>query len=141
MENVALLRGNEHHDPVTILKFHSAGPGPERTMEIMPIDITGLIATILGISIVLVPVIGVTARFALSPTVEALSRLFETRGANETMQLLERRIELQEQEISALQQAVRGLSEARDFDRQLQAPGQPDTDAGRQARSSGHASS
>ena len=40
-------------------------------MQIAPIDLTALVATILGISIVLVPVIGLTARFALAPTVEA----------------------------------------------------------------------
>jgi hypothetical protein len=67
-------------------------------------------------------VIGVTARFALKPTVEALSRLFESRNTDESLLILERRIELQEQEIDALKSAVRSLTEARDFDRQLAAP-------------------
>ncbi len=91
-------------------------------MEVLPIDLTGLVAVVLGISIVLVPVIGLTARYALSPTVEALSRLFETRGADETMRLLERRLELQEQELSMLHQTVRHLSDGREFDRQLNPP-------------------
>lgn len=91
-------------------------------MQIQPVDLTALVGTILGISIVLVPVIGLTIRFALSPAVQALSKLFEGRGNDETLRILERRIELQEQEIAALSHAVRGLSEAQDFERQLAAP-------------------
>ena len=91
-------------------------------MQILPIDLTSLVAVILGISIVLVPVIGFTARFALNPAVEALSKLFESRGAEDTLHILERRLELQEQEIAMLHQMVRGLNEGRDFDRQLTAP-------------------
>lgn len=54
-------------------------------MQILPIDITALVATILGISIVLIPVLGLTARYALNPTVEALSRLFESRSSEEQL--------------------------------------------------------
>lgn len=94
-------------------------------MQILPIDVTALVATILGISIVLVPVFGLTARFALSPMVEALSRAFEIRGTNETLRILERRLELQEQELAALHETVRSLSEGRDFDRALSKPPPP----------------
>ena len=100
-------------------------------MQILPVDLTALVATVLGISIVLVPVIGITARFALKPTVEALSRLFENRTANETLEIMERRLELQEQQIDALQHLVRGLKEGQDFDRALKASSQA-TDAGAQ---------
>ena len=88
-------------------------------MQIMPVDLTALVATVLGISIVLVPVIGITARFALKPTVEALSRFFDNRSTDEHLQILERRLELQEQEIELLQHTVRALSEGREFERQL----------------------
>lgn len=88
-------------------------------MQILPIDITALVATVLGISIVLIPVLGLTARYALNPTVEALSKLFEARGSEEQLRILERRLELQEQEIAMLGQTVRSLSEAHDFDRAL----------------------
>lgn len=91
-------------------------------MQIQPIDVTALVATILGISVILVPVIGLTARFALKPTVEALSRLFENRSASQTVQLLERRMALHEQEIEVLQQGLRSLNDARAFDRQLGTP-------------------
>jgi len=91
-------------------------------MQILPVDLTALIGTILGISVVLVPVIGLTARFALKPVVEALGKTFEHRALDETVRILERRVELQEQQIEMLQSSVRQVSEGREFDRQLQAP-------------------
>lgn len=88
-------------------------------MQILPVDITALVATILGISVVLIPVIGVTARFALKPTAEALSRFFDHQGLRETVRVLERRIDFQEHQIEGLEATVRRLSEAADFDRRL----------------------
>lgn len=92
-------------------------------MQVLPIDLTALVLGALGISIVLVPVIGLTARFALKPVVEALARVFEVRGEDEAMRILERRIDLQEQEILMLHQTLRGLTDAQDFDRRLEAGG------------------
>lgn len=91
-------------------------------MDVLPIDIVALVSVILGISIVLVPVIGLTARFALKPVVEALARVFESRSVDETVRILERRLELQEQQLDALQGSVDKLSETQEFDRQLAAP-------------------
>lgn len=88
-------------------------------MQILPVDLVALVATVLGISIVLIPVLGVTARFALHPTVEALSKLFDTRSRDESIRILERRLELQEQEIALLAQTVRGLAEGHEFERAL----------------------
>lgn len=88
-------------------------------MQVLPVDLVGLVSVILGISVVLVPVIGVTARFALAPAVQALGRVFENRDADEHMRLLERRLEVQEQEIALLTQTVRHLTDGRDFERQL----------------------
>ncbi|MGE0159050.1 MAG: hypothetical protein AB7T31_06515 [Gemmatimonadales bacterium] len=91
-------------------------------MEVLPVDLVALIGTILGISIVLVPVIGLTARFALKPVVEGLARVFESRSVDETVRILERRVELQEQQIEALQASIEKLSEGQEFDRQVAAP-------------------
>ncbi len=99
-------------------------------MQILPIDIVALVSAVLGISIVLVPVIGITARFALSPTVEALSKLFESRSKDESLRILERRMELQEQEITMLTQAVRSLAEGQEFDRALTSPSADDGESG-----------
>lgn len=88
-------------------------------MQILPIDLTALVATILGISIVLIPVIGLTARYALKPTVEALGRLLEHKGLDDTLNLLERRLDLQEQLIRALQENVEDLTEEHRAERPL----------------------
>jgi len=89
-------------------------------MQIVPIDLTSLVATIMGISIVLVPVIGLTARFALKPTVEVLSRLFDHRGLDESVQILERRMALMEQQLESMDGSVRRLAEVADFHRALE---------------------
>jgi hypothetical protein len=73
----------------------------------------------MGISIVLVPVLGLTARFALRPIVEALSRVFEGRGQDEHMQILERRLNLLENQIENLEDTIHRLEEGASFDRQL----------------------
>ena len=91
-------------------------------MQILPIDLVALVSSILGISVVLVPVIGITARFALKPAVEALGKVFEARELDESVKILERRVELQEHQIEALQDSLKQLSEAREFERQLAAP-------------------
>jgi len=92
-------------------------------MEVLPIDITSVIGVIMGTSIVLIPVIGLTARFALKPTVEALSRVFEGRNRDETVQLLERRIALLEQQVDAMEGSMGRLEEAASFDAQLRGGG------------------
>ena len=94
-------------------------PQPASIMQILPIDLTALVLGALGISIVLVPVIGITARFALKPVVEALAKVFEVRGEDEAMRILERRLDLQEQEIMMLHQTLRSVTDAQDFDRRL----------------------
>lgn len=98
-------------------------------MEVLPVDVVALVSAVLGISIVLVPVIGLTARFALKPVVEALARVFESRSVDETVRILERRVELQEQQIESLQASLKQLAETQDFDRQLGAPRAADPSA------------
>jgi hypothetical protein len=90
-------------------------------MPVEPIDLTEVIAVIMGISVVLIPIIGLTARFALKPTVEALSRIFEGRGRDETVQILERRIALLESQVEVMESSVRRVEEGARFDAQLKA--------------------
>ena len=89
-------------------------------MEVMPIDLTAIISVVMGVSIVLIPVIGLTARFALKPTVEALAQIFEGRGRDETVQMLERRVALLEQQVDAVESSVGRLEETSRFDAALQ---------------------
>ncbi len=85
-----------------------------------PINLTEIIAVVMGISIVLIPVIGITARFALKPTVEAFSRLFEGKGANETISILERRMALMESQIESIESNLKRLVDVTDFHQQLE---------------------
>ena len=100
-------------------------------MQVLPVDLVALVSVIIGISVVLIPIIGLTARFALKPVVEALARVFESRSVDETVRILERRVELQEQQIEALQSSVEKLSETQEFDRQLAAPRAGEAASGR----------
>jgi hypothetical protein len=92
--------------------------------EILPIDLTALLAVFMGVSVVLVPIIGLTARFALKPTVEALSNFFEKKGSDEAISILERRMALIEQQVESIDTNVQRLVEATEFDRSLGAPPQ-----------------
>jgi hypothetical protein len=94
-------------------------------MQILPIDLTSLVAVIMGVSIVLVPVIGLTARFALKPTVEALGRFFDHKGLDESVHILERRMALMEQQIESLDASVKRLAEVTEFHAQLGSGSQP----------------
>lgn len=96
---------------------------------VMPIDLTALLAVFMGTSIVLIPVLGITARFALKPTVEALSRFFERRGSEETISILERRMALMEQQIESIESNVQRLVEVSDFHQRLDASAATDAPA------------
>lgn len=89
-------------------------------MEVLPIDLTAVIATFMGISIILIPVIGLTARLALKPLVESLGRVFQSRESEESVRILERRMALLEQHLESLDTTMTRLAEAAEFTRELQ---------------------
>ena len=68
---------------------------------VLPVDLTAIVAIVMGMLTVLIPIAGLTARFALKPVVESLARL--------------------EQQSESLEDTVKRLQEERDFDRELQA--------------------
>ena len=90
-------------------------------MQIAPIDLTSLLAVFMGISIVLVPVIGLTARFALKPAVEALSHLFDKKGVDDSIAILERRMALMETQMESLDSSIRRLADVGEFHMALSA--------------------
>ena len=94
-------------------------------MQVLPIDLTAIIATVMGISIVLIPVIGLTARFALKPTVEALGRFLEKKGTEDTVSILERRVAFLEQHVDSLEGSVRRVEEVTDFNARLKSGAGP----------------
>jgi hypothetical protein len=86
-----------------------------------------IVGILMGGLIVLIPVAGLTARFALKPVVEAIIRVRAGQGANtaEALSLLERRVALLEQQNRELETALERVSAAKDFDRQLAARSGP----------------
>lgn len=88
---------------------------------ILPIDVTGVVAVVMGLMVVLIPVAGVTARFALKPIAEAVARMREAQGAGRELQLVEQRLALLEQQISNLESDVRRVEDKTEFDRRLTA--------------------
>lgn len=97
-------------------------------MQIAPIDLTSIIAVVMGISIVLVPVIGLTARFVLKPTVEALSQFFDNRGLDDTVAILERRMALMETQMESLDSSMKRLADVGEFHMALSAGEAPQSD-------------
>jgi len=87
----------------------------------MPVNLTSVIAVIMGISVVLIPMIGLTARFALKPVVEAFSKVFENRGMDESFQIMERRMALLETQLENLGNSMHRLEGTARFDAQLRA--------------------
>ena len=89
-------------------------------MQVLPIDLTEIVAIVMGISVVLIPIAGLTARFALKPLVESLAKVNEVRGVEETVAITERRVALLEQPVESMEATVRHLDEGRAFDRALE---------------------
>lgn len=88
-------------------------------MQILPIDLVGLVAVVLGISTVLIPIAGITARFVLKPVVDALGRFQAGRSNEESMQLMERRMSLLEAQLEGVQNSVDRLVEVSEFNAEL----------------------
>ena len=93
-------------------------------MNVLPIDLTALVAIFFGCLIVLIPLAGITARFTIKPIAEALARVREGQGASREVAILEQRVSLLEQQLQAVETSLDRLAETREFDRQLGAPKQ-----------------
>lgn len=83
-----------------------------------PVDWTGILAIVFSGLIVLVPVAGITARFALRPIIQSLREMksLAEPGATDS---LERRIAALESQLANLDESVERLAQAQEFDRQL----------------------
>lgn len=82
-----------------------------------------LVLGTLGILTVLIPIAGLTARFALKPIVEAIARMKEVQSGatGRELNVLEQRVALLEQQYQSLDSTVERIAEIKDFDRQLKA--------------------
>jgi len=93
---------------------------------VLPIDLTAIVAVVMGMMVVLIPIAGLTARFALKPVVESLAKLFVSRTVEETVQITDRRVALLEQQVESLEGLVARLQEERAFDQELHGVGGQD---------------
>ena len=79
---------------------------------------------VLGSLMLLIPIAGLTARFALKPILEALRGSREQSGNARELAVLEQRVALLEQHYQGLETSVERLNEAKDFERRLGLPPQ-----------------
>jgi len=80
--------------------------------------ILGLILPIMALSI---PLVIVTGRFLVQPITLALSKATERSWGGEETEPLERRLARTEEQLEAMERALRHVAEAQDFPRQLAA--------------------
>ena len=83
--------------------------------------IVAALAIFLGMMVVLIPIAGLTARFALRPLMEALRSYRELQGENQAQQLIERRMALMEEQVHSMDRSIRELLEESEFRRDLEA--------------------
>lgn len=77
---------------------------------------------------ILVPVVGITARIALKPIAELMGRMREGQNSNQTLAMMERRLELLEREVQVLgtvREDLDRLREAQDFQLRLASEKEP----------------
>jgi hypothetical protein len=79
-----------------------------------------LLGIFFGGLIVLVPVIGITARIALRPMMDGWARYREMKGNDESVLLLERRMALMEEHLNSIDRSVQMLLDDSDFRRRLE---------------------
>ena len=82
-----------------------------------------ILGVIFGGLILLVPVVGITARIALRPMMDSWARYRELKGNDEAVLLLERRMALMEEHLNSIDRSVQLLLEEADFRRKLEAGG------------------
>jgi hypothetical protein len=95
-------------------------------------DFIEVIAVTGGILIVLVPIAGLTARFALKPLIESVTAAMRVRQGGEVAGM-ERRMAMLEEEVAGLRGDLRRVSDGAAFDRSLAASSPETPRAGSQA--------
>jgi hypothetical protein len=91
-------------------------------MDVAPINLVALSAVVLGCLIVLIPVSLLTLRYAIKPIAEALATSRQGSSEKESVQMLERRVALLEQQLHGMTELRGEMSrvlEEMDFQKQL----------------------
>jgi hypothetical protein len=87
-----------------------------------PEYIIGLTAVVLGGLAILIPIAGLTARFALKPVIEAITHFRGAQVGDQRIAFMEQRINLLEEQLHAMEREQSRLVEDNDFRKQLEAP-------------------
>ena len=80
-------------------------------MEFTPVDLPAVLGIVMGTSIVLIPVMAFATRYALTPLVEALGRVWAAKEGQDRNAALERRLLVLERQIETAN-GLAGLSPA-----------------------------
>jgi hypothetical protein len=91
-------------------------------VPILPIDPTALLGVFMGTMIVLIPVAGLTLRFALKPIAESIAKIKEAQGAGQQVAVMQQRIDLLEQQLAGMESDLQRVREVQEFHSQLKAP-------------------
>jgi hypothetical protein len=78
-----------------------------------------IVAILVGGLVILIPVAGLTLRFALKPALEALGKLKELQSQGQEIRLLEQRLSLVEEQMHQ-------VTQVRDWERSLKAARRPE---------------
>ncbi len=85
-------------------------------------NVIPIVAIVGGLLVVLIPVAGLTARFAFRPIVESIAKLKAIQAAapgGADVQQLEQRVGKIEQQLEGIDVSLQRLIDAKEFDRQL----------------------
>jgi hypothetical protein len=87
--------------------------------------ILGGLAILFTGMVVLVPILGITLRFAIKPFFDTWAEIQRSRVASEDQSLHERRLEVLEAEVQQVQHALRSVLDAQEFQQRLADPVSP----------------
>ena len=87
--------------------------------------LAAVLAVFLGGITLLVPILGLTLRFALRPVLETWARLRSEPTLQTQNELLSRQVALLETELQQMQHTLRSLQEAQEFQRRLEGGANP----------------
>lgn len=93
-----------------------------QTPQVLPIDVTGVVTVIMGSLVILIPIAGITLRFAIKPIAEAMTKIREGQRADREMGLLQQRVDLLEQHLAGTESELHRLREVQEFQARLKAP-------------------
>ncbi len=87
-----------------------------------------IVAIVMGMLTVLIPITGLTLRFALKPIAESVAKMRQAEGAGRELSLVVQRVALLEQQIAGMDTSIEQLVEADDFRTRLEAPAESPPD-------------